>query len=93
MAWNYLIKIKPYFDDINGNSYHAGRIYDTRTEECVAVLPFAYGDEYMGLNHAYNVVSGLIVWGHTMQDVKRLCTSVCLTDTGEIDCRHYGKED
>lgn len=92
MAWNYLIKIKPYWDNLNGNSYHAGRIYDTRTEELIAVLPFAYGDEYIGLNHAYNVVSGFQSEKMHMHDVKRLCTSVCLTDTGEQDCRDYGVE-
>jgi len=91
MAWNYLIKVKPYWDDENGNSYHSGAIFDTRTEELIALIPFNYGSENMALQHAYAVISSKQPEHMHINDVRKMCCTVLLTDSGEEDCRDYGE--
>ena len=92
MAWKYIIKIKPYWDELNGNSYHSGAIFDIATETQVASIPFGYGDEQMGLRHAYNVIWGLQEERLNVSEIRKMCFTTLMTDTGEQDCRDYGKE-
>ena len=92
MAWKYIIKIKPYWDELNGSSYHSGAIFDIETETQVAGIPFGYGDEQMGLRHAYNVIWGLQAERLNVSEIRKMCFTTLLTDTGEQDCRDYGKD-
>lgn len=92
MIKKYYIKVKPYWDELNGNSYHSGAVFDIATEKQIGVLPFAYGDEYMALRHAYDVVAGQLAEKTDMFEIKRMCLTILLTDTGEQDCRDYGKD-
>jgi hypothetical protein len=92
MAWRYIIKVKPYWDKLNGNSYHSGAIFDVATEKQIGVLPFAYGDESMALHYAYAVISSKQSEHMHINDVRRMCFTTLLTDSGEQDCRDYGTE-
>ncbi len=92
MAWKYIVKIKPWWDEWNGNSYHSGAIFDVATEKQIAVLPFAYGDENIAMQHAVEVVRGQLAEKTGMFEIRRMCFATLLTDSGEQDCRDYGTE-
>ena len=92
MAWRYIVKIKPYWDELNANSYHSGAIFDIATEKQIAILPFAYGDEHIAMQHAYDVVRGQLAEKTDMFEIRRMCFATLLTDSGEQDCRDYGKD-
>ena len=90
MAWNYLIKVKPYWDDENGNSYHSCAIFDTRTEELIELLPFNYGDESLALQTAHSIIQSKQSEHMHIFDIRAMCYTVLEKDTGEQDCRDYG---
>ena len=59
----YIIEARKYFDRVNGNTYHAVRITDTKTKTTIAKstpLVYGYGDAYR--QTAYNLLlkAGLV---------------------------------